>query len=163
MTTPTDELSQQLTKAKGGLSKVTIGLIAAIALVLAFGGGVLVQKAWGSSTTTAADPGANGQRFPRNGNGTGTPPSGAPGFGRGGAGTTGTIDHIDGGTVYVKQPDGTVVKVTTSDTTQVSKTAVGKVSDLKAGETIVIQGQKSGDGTVTAQRITERPAGTGGP
>ena len=144
----TDQLTEELTKAKGGLSKVTIGLLAAIALVLAFGGGILVQKTWGSTTTTAAAPGP--QRF-----GNGTPPSGFPGAGR--SGTAGTIDRVEGGTVYVKQQDGTVIKVTTSDSTQV--TVAGTLSDLKAGERIVIQGQKGSDGSVTAQRITQSQSG----
>jgi hypothetical protein len=150
----TDQLTEELTKAKGGLSKVTIGLLAAIALVLAFGGGILVQKTWGSTTTTTAAPA--GQRF-----GNGTPPSGVQGGGRNG--TVGTIDRVEGGTVYVKQQDGTVIKVTTSDSTQVTKTVEGALSDLKPGERIVIQGQKGSDGSVSAQRITQGATGPGGP
>jgi hypothetical protein len=159
------DIDQELTQAKRGVGKVTIGLGIAVLVVAAFFGGIWVHSATASSTPAATVNGANGQR--NGGQGRvpgGTPPSGAPGAGgqNGGGfrgGTAGTIDHIDGTTVYVKMQNGTVVKVSTTDTTRVDITQPGKLADLKPGENIVVQGQRAEDSSVTAQSITTRPTG----
>ena len=67
-----------------------------------------------------------------------------------------TDDHVDGTTVYVKTAQGTDVKVSTSDSTTVGVTQQGKLSDLKPGSTVVVQGQAGDDGTVAAQAITQQ-------
>ena len=58
--------------------------------------------------------------------------------------------------MYVKTAQGTDVKVSTSDSTTVGVTQPGKLSDLKPGATVVVQGQAGDDGTVTAQAITQQ-------
>ncbi len=70
-------------------------------------------------------------------------------------GTTGTVKLVDGTNVYVTTSDGSIVKVTTSPTSKVSKTTPGAVSDLKAGDTVVVQGATSADGSVAATAITQ--------
>jgi hypothetical protein len=155
------DLDQELTQAKRGLSKVTIGLGVVVLALVAFFGGVWTHSAIaGSSTGAAAQPqrgGGNGQRFvypPNGGQG-----GGAPGQGGGfrGGGTVGTVDRIEGNTIYVKLPDGTEVKVTTSDTTKVETTVEGKLSDITPGSSVAVQGQRTENG-VTANTITKRPA-----
>lgn len=148
-----NDISAELKERKSGIGKTTMILGVAVLAIVAFVGGVFVQKSFGS-TQTPARQNAAGRQF------NGTPPSGAQqrpngGFGRG---TTGTIDHIDGTTVYVKTQNGQVVKVSTSDTTKVQITSDGKLTDLKAGQQVVVQGQAGSDGTVTGQTITQRPA-----
>ncbi|MEV4317728.1 hypothetical protein [Actinocrispum sp. NPDC049592] len=160
------DIDQELKQAKRGYGKVTIGLGIGVLVVAAFFGGVWVHSATASSnsnTPAAAGGPRNGGRFggggyPGNG---GAPPSGAPGQGGGGfrGGTAGTIDRVEGNTVYVKMQNGTEVKVTTTDSTRVELTQPGKLSDLKAGTSVVVQGQRGGeDNSVTAQAITTRPA-----
>ncbi|TCO65239.1 hypothetical protein [Actinocrispum wychmicini] len=160
-------IDQELTQAKRGVGKVTIGLGVAVLVVAAFFGGIWVHSATASSNTPAAagpqGPGGGGR------NGTGRPGGGVPGQGgpggqggQGGGGfrggTAGTIDHIDGTTVYVKMQNGTVVKVSTTDSTKVELTQPGKLTDLKAGDGVLVQGQRgSEDNSVTAQAITTRP------
>ncbi len=59
--------------------------------------------------------------------------------------------------MFVKTQNGEIVKVSTSDTTKVQITSDGKLTDLKAGQQVVVQGQPGEDGTVTAQTVTQRP------
>jgi hypothetical protein len=153
-----NDITAQLKERKSGFGKTTIVLGVAVLAVVAFVGGVFVQKSFGS-TQTPNRQNAAGRQFPGR-DGTGTPPSGSnrPNGGGFGRGTTGTIDHIDGTTVYVKTPNGQIVKVSTSDSTKVQITSEGKLTDLKAGQQVVVQGQPGSDGTVTAQTLTERPS-----
>lgn len=58
----------------------------------------------------------------------------------------------------MKTQNGQVVKVSTSDTTKVEISSEGELSDLKAGQQVVVQGQAGEDGTVNGQTITQRPA-----
>ncbi|HEX7307357.1 hypothetical protein [Lentzea sp.] len=150
-----NDISAQLKERKAGFGKTTVVLGVAALAIVAFVGGVFVQKSFGS-TQTPTRQNAAGRQFP---GGNGTPPSGAQqrpngGFGRG---TVGTVDHVDGTTVYVKTQNGQVVKVSTSDSTKVEITSEGKLTDLKAGQQVVVQGQAGQDGTVNGQTITQRP------
>jgi hypothetical protein len=164
ISTPVDgNLDQELTQAKRGLSKVTIGLGVVVLALVAFFGGVWTHSAIaGSDTTAAATPQrpGGGQGGFRTGPG-GTPPSGVPGAGgAGGArgGTAGTVDRVEGNTIYVKMPDGSEVKVSTTDSTKVETTVEGKLSDLTPGSSVLVQGARAEDGSVSAQTITKRPA-----
>jgi hypothetical protein len=140
-----NDISAELKERKTGFGKSTIILGVAVLAIVAFVGGVVVQKAFGSAQTL--------QNAARQFNG--TPPSGANRLN--GRGTVGTIDRIEGTTVYVKTPNGQIVKVSTSDSTKVEVTSEGKLDDLKAGQQVVVQGQAGEDGTVTGQTITQRP------
>jgi hypothetical protein len=160
------DIDQELTQAKRGFGKVTIGLGIGVLVVAAFFGGIWVHSATATASSSTAAPAAGtprGQgRFPNGYNG--APPSGAAGApGQGGAGglrggTVGTIDRVEGNTVYVKMQDGTEVKVSTTDSTRVELTQPGKIADLKAGTSVVVQGQRAEDNSVSAQTITTRPA-----
>ena len=84
---------------------------------------------------------------------------GGGGAGAGGAGaaagaTTGTVKLVDGANVYVTDASGNVVKVATSDATRITKSGPGVLGDVKPGSTVVVQGQKGPDGTVTATAIS---------
>jgi hypothetical protein len=151
-----NDITAQLKERKSGVGKTTMILGVAVLAIVAFVGGVFVQKSFGS-TQTPTRQNAAGRQFPGRGDGS-TPPSGSQrpggGFGRG---TIGTIDHVDGTTVYVKTQNGQIVKVSTSDSTKVEITSEGKLGDLKAGQQVVVQGQAGSDGTVNGQTITQRP------
>jgi hypothetical protein len=153
-----NDISAQLKERKAGFGKTTIILGVAVLAIVAFVGGVFVQKSFGS-TQTPNRQNAAGRQFPGRGGDGSTPPSGGnrPNGGGFGRGTAGTIDHVDGTTVYVKTQNGQIVKVSTSDTTKVQITSDGKLTDLKAGQQVAVQGQPGQDGTVTAQTLTQRP------
>ncbi|RJQ70807.1 hypothetical protein D5S17_28675 [Pseudonocardiaceae bacterium YIM PH 21723] len=144
------DLQQQL-QAKQGFqpSKLTIGLGAVVLVVAAFFAGMWVDSSL--SGKNAAGPAANRQ-FPGGGGQRG----GGGGQFPGGRGTVGTVDHVDGGTVYLKARDGSTTKVTVSGDTKVQIPKSGAASDLTAGSVVVVQGDKAEDGTVTAKTITEQ-------
>lgn len=162
---PGGALHGELSAAGRSTSKVTLVLVGVVVLVVGFLGGILTHRAYAgtgtsNSSTQAGSPSRNGFN---GGNGFRRPgASGAPnGGGNGFGGTFGTIDHISGNTVYVKTSDGTIVKVTVGSGTTISITKDGKVTDLSAGQTVVVQGQTGSDGSVNANRISEGNQGFG--
>jgi hypothetical protein len=160
-----DSLAEELAKAapKRWWNTTTVALSGIVLLVGGFVGGLEVQKQWGTAATPAARGGAagyNGQN--RGAGGYGFPGGGQRGTGQGAtpgasaaaAGTTGTVKLVDGATIYLQTPDGTVVTVKTDAKTTVSTAAKGKVSDVKAGQSVTVQGATGSDGTVTATSVT---------
>ena len=73
------------------------------------------------------------------------------------AGTTGKVKLVDGANVYITTSDGSTVKVATSSSSKVRKSVDAAVSDLKAGDTIVVQGTTGADGTIAASSISQTP------
>jgi hypothetical protein len=156
------DLNAEMRRAAKPFSRTTLVLAGLVVLAIAFGGGAWTHAAFGSSSssTPTGRQGGTGQTGGTGGTGqtAGTGQQGGGFRGAGGRGTTGTVDHVDGTTVYVKTAQGTDVKVSTSDSTTVGVTQQGKLSDLKPGSTVVVQGQAGDDGTVAAQAITQQAA-----
>ncbi|WP_433834012.1 hypothetical protein ACQP2E_22575 [Actinoplanes sp. CA-015351] len=165
-----DDLSKELAAVapKRWWNKGTIGLGVAALLMGGFLGGVQAQQQWG--TTSAAASG-----FPGGGTGgrTGGFPgglsaSGAPGggFGQAGqagqtataaaAGTTGKVKLVNGSTIYIETEDGSTVTVKTGDDTTVATAKKGKLSDVKAGDSVTVEGATAEDGSVTATSVTKK-------
>ena len=135
-------------------------VLGAVALLLGgFLGGLQVQKHYGTSATAATGPtgGATGARaggFPGAGAfGGGAAPTAAATAAAGP--TTGKVKLVDGTTIYVETSDGTVVTVRTSGDTAVQRATKGKLKDVKAGDTVSVQGTADSEGTVTATTVTE--------
>jgi hypothetical protein len=145
------------------LPRITTSLVAAALLCAGFIGGVLVEKHSAGSSSSRG-----GNFATAFGNGTGGTGTGATGrAGRGGAfggtgggtGTgsnavSGTVTVVSGNTLYVTAADGSVYTVTTNGSTAISIAQSGSISQLKAGETVVIAGSNDGKGDVTATSIT---------
>ncbi|GAA0472507.1 hypothetical protein Ade02nite_52220 [Paractinoplanes deccanensis] len=163
-----DGFAAELAKAapKRWWNRGTIVLGAVVLLVGGFVGGLQAQKQWGTSTTPAA-----GNRAAAFGNRAagGFPAAGAEGLPAGGFGganpggtattaaaadTTGTVKLVNGTTIYVEKADGTVVTVKTDGKTKVATSSTGKLSDVKAGQSVTIQGAAAADGSVTATSVT---------
>ncbi|MEV7039405.1 hypothetical protein [Amycolatopsis sp. NPDC051061] len=152
------DLNAEMRRAAKPFSRATVVLAGLVVLAIAFGGGAWTHAAFGSSSSTPTRP-SGGTQGTQGGQQGGTGQQQGGGFrGAGGRGTTGTVDHVDGTTVYVKTAQGTDVKVSTSDSTTVGVTQQGKLTDLKPGSTVVVQGQAGDDGTVAAQAITQEAA-----
>ncbi|XVU22163.1 hypothetical protein ACQPZJ_33495 [Actinoplanes sp. CA-054009] len=164
-------------------NKGTVVLGAVVLLVGGFVGGLQAQKQWGDSGTTGGGnraaafgggqnragygaaggfPGG-GQGFPGGANGATGGGNAAAGGGNAAAGgtastaaaaTTGTVKLVNGTTIYVQTADGTVVTVKTDGQTKVSTATSGKVADVKAGQSVTIQGAAGADGSVTATSVT---------
>lgn len=128
-----------------------------LTLVLAgFLGGLQVQKHFGATTSSAQSgmptgfPGGGAGAFGGRGM-----PSGAPQTGSAAAaGTNGTVKLVDGTTIYVQTADGTVVTVKTGDSTDIKIATEGTLKDVKAGDSVTVQGAADAEGTVTATAVT---------
>ncbi|HKN55379.1 MAG TPA: hypothetical protein VJX66_22985 [Amycolatopsis sp.] len=152
------DLHAEMRRAAKPFTRSTFVLAGLFVLAVAFAGGAWTHAAFGTTSSSSTPNRGNGA-----GNANGAAPTGAfggqgQGGGRAGRGTTGTIDHVQGNTVYVKTAQGNTVAVSTSDSTTVGVTSPGKLSDLKPGATVVVQGQAGSDGSVTAQSITQQAA-----
>jgi hypothetical protein len=139
-------------------------VLGVIVLVMAgFLGGLQVQKHFGAEATTAAGQNGRPAGFPggggfggqgRAGNASAAPGGAAPGGAAPAAGTNGTVKLVDGTTIYVQTPDGTVVTVRTGKSTDVRTATKATVQDVKAGDTVTVQGAADAEGTVTATTVT---------
>ena len=160
----TDDLYTELAIAAGKRwrNRATLSLGAAALIVVGFLGGVLVQKNFGSSSSSAATntgrTGFAGGNFSGGFNRGGAGGAGAgtgTGSRTGGTTQTGTIVLVDGTTIYVKLANGDTVTVKTSGDTKVSLASTAKVGSLKKGQQVTFAGSTdSSTGTVTATSVT---------
>jgi hypothetical protein len=132
------------------------GLLALVIAAIGFVGGVLIEKGQTGSSSGGALP-AGLSSAPGG-------PAGAlsPAQPGGATPTLGTVANVSGRTLYVTDAQGNTIKVLTSKSSTVTRSADSKVADVHPGDTVVIQGQKRRSGTVKAQSIQASAAGTGG-
>jgi hypothetical protein len=157
---------------------LTVYLGAAVLLVAGFVAGVQADKHWGKGSSSGSPNAAGliraagrgtaatgGKGSGGKGGGFGGSSGSSGGFGggfggrAGGGGTVGTIKLVDGDTVYIQTPDGSVVAVKTTSGTRVSIARNGTVSQLSAGQTVIVTGTPASDGSVTASSISESTLG----
>jgi hypothetical protein len=129
------------------VTPLTASLAAVLIAALGFIGGVKVQKSSADSGSGAAAGGFSRAR------------AGAGGFTPGGGGgqsdaTVGSVANVDGKTLYVTDSSGNTIRVKTSSSSKVTRTAVSKATDVHPGDTVVVQGSRSSSGTVTATSVT---------
>ena len=140
---------------------LTKGLIVGILMVVAFGGGVMIQKQHDASSASASS------GFPSFAGGI---PAGA-GAGGGGAGNggassgstaasgpvvVGTVVGVAGNDVTVKDLGGSSHVVHVSATTGLATSSVDWSTSLRPGTTVSVNGTKADDGTITATTVTQR-------
>jgi hypothetical protein len=75
-------------------------------------------------------------------------------------GPTGRITTIANGTLTLQGFDGSTTTVTTNATTTVRTQTAGKMSDIKVGDTVIVQGEKASEQAYTARTIIDQGAGT---
>jgi preprotein translocase subunit YajC len=83
-----------------------------------------------------------------------TPPGGMV-FTRGG--TFGTVEKVEGNVLTVKTPDGSTTQVTINDETTIQKMAQGDLSDILAGSSVSVTGERKDDGSIAATTIFLTP------
>jgi hypothetical protein len=125
------------------LTRAAVALSAVLIATLGFIGGVEVQKQQGSTgsvANAAAGAAPAGRGF--------APPGASGDF------TVGTVSNKKGDVLYVKDSNGTLIKVKTTSTSTVNRTDKASAGAIHPGDTVVVQGSTSKGGTVTASRIT---------
>lgn len=130
--------------------KIIIGVVAVIIAGGAFYGGVTYAK---SSTPMR---GNFAQFTGRTGTAGATGARGMGGF------VAGSIISTDASSVTIKMQDGSTKIVLVSTSTPVMKSASGSLTDLTSGTDVVVTGSTNSDGSVTAQSVQIRPAGSAG-
>jgi hypothetical protein len=146
--------ADQIPPGRGPFSKVSLTLLAGVALAVAFGGGVLVQKNHDAGLTATA-PAAGA----RQGGGAGF---GGAGAGAGGGAATsssgpavvGTVVSVKGADITVKDFAGKTHVVHTTGNTTVG--VPGALSAIKAGSTVSVTGTTDPGGSVVATAVTKR-------
>ena len=144
------------------VTPLTRGLLALVVAGGAFLGGVLVERSQAKTTSSSALPSG----VPANiaalfgGARTSTTVAGAGGT-TGASSTFGTVKLVDGENVYVSDAQGNVVKVATNAATKITTSQPASITKLKPSTTVIVQGTKSSDGTVTATSISQSAAGGG--
>ncbi len=69
-----------------------------------------------------------------------------------GGGLSGVVDKVSEDTIEITMRDQTFA-IRLTDQTQIRKSTEGSRADLKAGDTVVITGERAADGTLTARSI----------
>jgi hypothetical protein len=166
---------------------LTLVLSACVVAAGAFSGGALVEKNHlhggsgsraGTFTATAGRTGRSAGTGSGFGAGTGSGATAGAGRGQSGGGaggrtgsgagtsgsgvTFGTVTLVDGSTIYVTDPRGDIVKVTTGGSTKVTESKDGKVADLKPGQSVTVRGTSTADGGIAATTVTQGQATGGG-
>ena len=71
----------------------------------------------------------------------------------------GEIQSIDGDTLVIAAPNGQQTRVQITDTTLIEKNASVEITDLAAGETVMVSGSENSDGSVMARSVQVAPTG----
>jgi hypothetical protein len=138
----------------------------------AFFAGVQIEKGQSSSSTSSGLPaglaalrnagsGSSGGAGAQSGAGAALPGGGSfPGAGGLSGGlTAGEVSYVSGSTLYVNSGESTV-KVSAPAGTKVSKTVSTNVHSIHPGDTVVVRGSQSRNGSVTASSISISSAGS---
>lgn len=131
--------------------QMIIGGLVALAIV---GGGAF----YGGMTYAKSQVPARGQ-FTGNGQFPGGPGGGARAGANGGF-TAGEIIAKDESGITIKMQDGSTKIVLVGSGAQVMKSTTGSLDDLAIGTQVTITGSANSDGSVTAESIQIRPAGS---
>jgi len=139
--------------------RLSVPTVALVGLLIAAGGiwgGAALQRSHGTSSASGATSSLaslfGGRGASSTGGATGT--SGA--FG---AAATGTVTEVSGSTLYVTNSSGNLVKVTVGPSATVTRNAKSSLGALVAGDTVVVQGTKASNGSVTATSVSATGAG----
>ncbi len=134
-------------------NRKSAALAAAITCAAGFYAGVSVEKGQLSTaaTTTTASAASNA---------TGAGPrAGFGGAARGGGNASiGTVSSVNGKTIYLTDTSGNTVKVTLSSATKITKSESVSKASVRPGDTVVIQGLKASNGTLTATSVSDSGA-----
>jgi len=141
------------------LNRKSAALAAAITCIAGFLAGVEIEKSQLSNTATATAATSSGAAGASGGAGAGARAGFLGGAGGGGNASIGTIASVNGKTIYLTDSSGNTVKVTLSSATKITKSTPVSKTSVRPGDTVVIQGLKNSNGTITATSVSDNGAG----
>jgi len=133
--------------------QMVIGVLVALTVV---GGGAF----YGGMTFANSQMPARGQFGTGQLIGNGQFPGGGVRGGMNGGVTAGEIIAKDSTSITIKMQDGSTKIVLVGESTQVTKTTAGSLGDLSNGTNVIVTGSANSDGSLTAQSVQIRPAGS---
>lgn len=135
------------------MNKTVIFVIALVVVACAaFYGGTMYAKAQAPQRGSGQFAAAGGGAFAGRTGGTGR---------AGGGFTAGQVVSVQDGSLTIEEQNGSSTEIVlTSPSTQILKTVSGSLNDLTAGAQVVVTGTSNSDGSLTAQSIQIRPAGS---
>ena len=146
--------------------RLTAALFVLLLLAGGFLAGVKVQQHEGGSSGATTNLAALARAVRGASGPSGAAAAGGPAQGQGapgGGATIGSVRLVDGDNIYVATAAGDIIKVHTSkNSTTITKTSTGTVSDIHPGDNVVVQGSAGSDGTVTATRVNDGGTAGGG-
>jgi hypothetical protein len=146
--------------------RMSVPTVALLTLLIAAGGiwgGAALQRSQGTSSgSSTASSLASLFRSARGGTGAGLF-SGTGATGATGGATTGTVTEVSGSTLYVTNASGALVKITVGPTATVDRNAASSLGALQVGDSVVVEGTKAGNGSVTATSVSATGAGVTSP
>jgi Domain of unknown function (DUF5666) len=72
------------------------------------------------------------------------------------------VANKHGSTLYVKDSDGTTIRVKTTSHSKINRTATASAGAIHPGDTVIVQGTKSSSGTITATQINATSSAAAG-
>jgi hypothetical protein len=139
--------------------RMSVPTVVLFGLLIAAGGiwgGAALQRSHGTSSNSTASSLASlfGGRSSTTGRG-----SLFSGAAAAGGATTGTVTEVSGTTLYVTNASGDLVKVTVGPSATVNRNAKSSLESLQVGDTVVVEGTKASNGSVTATSVSATAAG----
>ncbi len=142
------------------VTPLTAGLCGVLVAAAGFVAGVQVQKGTESGAASGATAARGGLAGAGGGGAGGAAGArgGATADAAGGAQqdvpTFGTVANKKGATLYVKDADGTTVRVKTNAQSKVTRNAAASPKGIYPGDSVVVQGTKDRSGNLVATQIT---------
>ncbi len=154
---PEDEWDEIPITPRSRMPRLTRLLLLGAVAAMAFGGGVLANREWGSkSASSSSAAGRNAAGFLSRLRGTSGSGGSASGAGAlAGAGVTaGQIAYVKGSTIFVTDTSGNIVKVTLPAGLPITKSVATTAEALRPGQTVVVRGRQGSDGSVQATSVS---------
>jgi len=140
--------------------RLSVPTVVLVGLLIAAGGiwgGAALQRSHGTSSTSSSAASSFASLFGNRGAASTGGATGVPGTL--GAAATGTVTEVSGSTLYVTNSSGDLVKVTVAPSATVTRNAKSSLGSLVVGDTVVVQGMKASNGSVTATSVSATGAG----